>query len=101
MFLPAAVPRQTSADHLALAIESGDVYGLGLALEAAEGDEQEALATARAEFARLEGVARRFGAPGRGSVAVHYEEAKGGWVAHEMRVDASGRLTVKTKASLT
>ena len=78
---------------------SGDVYGLGLALEAAEGDELEALATARAELARLEGIVRRFGAPGRGSVAVHFEEAEGGWVAHETMVDASGRLTIKTSAS--
>ena len=78
---------------------SGDVYGLGLALEAAEGDEQETLATARAELALLEGVARRFGAPGRESVAVHIEEAEGGWVGHEMRVDASGRLTIKTRVS--
>ena len=78
---------------------SGDVYGLGLALEAAEGDEQ-ALATARAELARLEGVARRFSAPGRGSVSVHFEETKGCWVAHEMRVDASGRLTIKTRVRM-
>ena len=78
---------------------SGEVCGLGIALEAAEGDEQEALATARAELARLEGVARRFDAPGRGSVAVHFEEAEGGWVGHEMRVDASGRLTIKTRVS--
>ena len=77
---------------------SGDVYGLGLALEAAEGDE-EALETARAELARLEGVARRFGAPGRGSMAVHFEESEGGWVAQEMRVDVSGRLAIKTRVS--
>ena len=78
---------------------SGDVYGLGLALEAAEGDEPEAL-KARAELARLEGVARRFVAPGRGSVALHFEEAEGGWVAHDMRVESSGRLTIKTRVSL-
>ena len=45
---------------------SGDVYGLGLALEAAEGDE-EALETARAELARLEGVAGRLCGRLRGS----------------------------------
>ncbi len=78
---------------------SGDVYGLGLALEAVEGDEQ-FIAKSRAEFARLQGVARQFDTPGRESMAVHFEQAEGGWLAHEIRVDASGRLTIKSIVSL-
>ena len=77
----------------------GDIHGLRLALEASEGARAEALAVeASAELARLEGVEKRFGAPARGSMEVHFEKTEGGWVAHELRVDSSGRLTILTKA---
>lgn len=80
---------------------SGDVHGLGLAIEASEGEVgAEVWATAAAELARLEGVARQYALPGLGSTFVHFEDTAGSWVAHEMRVDANGRLAIKTRASL-
>ena len=93
---------QTPDELIAMTMASGDIRGLGLGhgrASAAPEDAGEGREVATAELARLEGVTRRFDAPGRGAVAVHFEEAEGGWLAHEMRVDASGRLTIKTKVS--
>ncbi len=76
----------------------GDLYGLGLALEAAAGDE--ALAEDHAagvrEQARLAGLAARYGAPGKGSIRLHVEASEAGWVTHSLKVDGAGRLTIRT-----
>lgn len=114
---------QPESDSLAIAMRSGDVDGLRLALKAAEGGAKdgvdeveggaEAIAAAAAELARLEGVVRRFGVPGMGCAEAHAErlgeeraegadegaEGLGAWVAHSLRVDYSDRLFVKTKVA--
>ena len=76
----------------------GDLFGLGLALEAAAGDE--ALAEDRAagamEHARLAGLAARYGVPEKGSSVLHVEASEAGWVTHSLKVDSTGRLTIRT-----
>lgn len=67
-------PAQSTVDFLALAMGSGDVHGLALALDAPECEVRaEIRAAAGAELARLEGVAKRFGIPGWGCADAHAE----------------------------
>ena len=90
-----------AAEYLKLCVAEGDLFGLGLALEAAAGDE--ALAKDHAagleEQARLAGLAARYGAPEKGSSGLHFEASEAGWVTHSLKVDGAGRLTIRTTVS--
>ena len=90
--------RQSAAEYLKLCVAEGDLFGLGLALEAAAGDE--ALAKDHAaglqEQARLAGFAVRYGAPEKGSSGLHFQVSDAGWMTHSLRVDGAGRLTIRT-----
>ena len=90
-----------AAEYLKLCVAEGDLFGLGLALEAAAGDE--ALAKDHAagleEQARLAGLAARSGAPEKGSSGLHFESSEAGWVTHSLKVDGAGRLTIRTMVS--
>ena len=78
-------------------VASGDVEGLGLALESPEGEvSAEAMRSGAAEHARLTGVAGRFPRPEKGQEAIHFD----GEVIHDLRVDAAGTLIIKTRASV-
>ena len=99
-FLNTFFKMKPAAEFLKLCVAEGDLFGLGLALEAAAGDE--ALAEDHAagvrERARLAGLAARYGAPEKGArkVLVEAAEAEAGWVAHSLAVDGAGRLTIRT-----
>ena len=90
-----------AAEYLKLCVAEGDLFGLGLALEAAAGDE--ALAKDHAagleEQARLAGLATRYRAPEKWSSGLHFDALEAGWVAHSLRVDGAGRLTIRTMVS--
>ena len=75
----------------------GDLFGLGLALEAAAGDEAlaEDHAAGLKERARLAGLAARCGALEKGASEVLTEAGQGS-VCHLLRVDGAGRLTIRT-----
>lgn len=82
---------------MGFALNNGYVYGLTLALEASE-DESEVEAASQ-ELHRLEGVMRRFNTPGPGSGHVHFEMTEDGWLAHHMRVNDNGILSIKTRVT--
>ncbi len=81
---------QSSADFLTLSLASGDVAGLGFALDLDPNPE------AAAEHARLVAVAARYPVE-KGSSGVFIEEG----LAHVIKVDAAGRLTVTTTVTQT
>ncbi len=90
-------------------VERGDVWGLGHALEATEGEVSvEAYSAGAAERARLTGVAGRFPRPAKGGHAVHFGDdrvgqgrrrVRGGIDVHDLRNNAADTLTIKTSVS--
>ena len=97
-FLNTFFKMKPAAEFLKLCVAEGDLFGLGLALEAAAGDEalaEDHTAGAR-EQARLAELAARYGAPEKGSIGLHFQASEAGWVTHSLRVDGAGRLTICT-----
>jgi hypothetical protein len=96
--LPFCHQTQPAAEYLKLCVAEGDLFGIGLALEAAAGDE--ALAKDHAagleEQARLAGLAARYGVQENGSNTLRVEASEAGWVTHSLKVDGAGRLTIQT-----
>lgn len=102
MFLrPTCRGSQTPDELLALVLGSGDICRIGLTLKAFEGEvgvkARADRAIAEEELGRLKWVARKFRRPPKASGLIHFEFVKGVWVSHEMRTDAAGGLTIKTK----
>lgn len=89
---------QPAAEFLDLCMAEGDLYSLGLALEAAAGDETlaEDHAAGVREQARLTSLVARYGTPEKGSSGLHFEPSEADWLAHSFRVDSAGRLTIRT-----
>lgn len=89
-----------AGDYLSLCIKEGDLFGIGLALEAAVGHDRldEVRALAKAEQSRLAGYLTRFGMPSKGCSELHVVDSDIGWMAHLISVTSFGRLRVVSQA---
>lgn len=102
---PISTLPKPAVECLKLCTAEGDLFGLGLALEAAAGNKAlvEDCAAGEREQARLEDVVRRYWTQQNGSSRMssrmHVEHSKVDHITHSLRVDSAGHFKICTMVS--